>query len=69
MLFIMEIELGFAGETFYFLNLFVVLNDIFVLELIKRNKIWLLEPATVPKPLVESKGYKQTRNNPSVGNA
>jgi hypothetical protein len=47
-------ELRLVGQTFHFLNVFVILsNDIFILELIKRNQIWLLKPATVPKPLIE----------------
>jgi hypothetical protein len=60
MLFFEEMELGLVGQTFHFLNVFVILNEIFILELIKRNRIRFLHGATVPKSLIEPKGYKRT---------
>jgi hypothetical protein len=55
MFFVQEMELHLVGETFHFLKVFVILCNIFVLELIKRNQIRFLKPATVPKPLIEPK--------------
>jgi hypothetical protein len=46
MIFIEEIELCLVGEKFHFINVFVVLNNVFVFEFVKRNQVRFLEPVT-----------------------